>query len=382
MNDAPEAPAATDHEWLRRDCEFRIRVVEPGYGAREVIRAGGGLYDPQVRWAEGDGSVVVSDIGGQAEPGWNPNAGHGAIFRLRPDDRLEAIVPPGMKGAAAPLRPLLAPATFTPWGGHIFFVAQARAGRAGAHVNHVIYRVAPGSDTPEVFTRLPDSGTIGGGIPGAGMPGTFGRAGSGEERIFYCQSLMNCTVYRMDADGGIAPYLVLAPPLIQRRSMPLFVEYAPDYGPFSQWAGELVISARGTSYLDRAESDTRLRLYRIVRRGPRLEALPAGLPRIGVIAPPGFGRFGGEMFSVDEGSTNLLHADIDKVNSQPLAYDARILRVAPDGSVHTFAEGLQGGSTTIAFSGDRMIVGSARKSYSTGEYHEPDGSIAEIRPTS
>jgi hypothetical protein len=86
------------------------------------------------------------------------------------------------------------------------------------------------------------------------------------------------------------------------------------------------------------------------------------------------------MFTVDEGSTNLLHTDIEKVNAKPLPYDARILRVAPDGSVHTFADRLQGGSTTIVFSGDKMYVGSSRKSYSTGQYHEPDGSIYELSP--
>jgi len=365
---------------IRRDCEFRLRLVDGGYTAREVIPPGDELYDPQVRWAEEDGSVVISDIGGQAEPGWDPEAGHGAIYRLRPDDSLATIVPKGMDGAAAPLRPMLAPRNFGAYGGHIFFVAQQHPGKGGAHKNHCVYRVGPGESKPVVFGRYPSSGTIGDGIAGAGMPGAFGREGSPDDGYFYCQSLMNCTIYRLDTSGGIEPYLVMGPPLLDRPCMPLFVEYAPDYGPFAPWAGELVVTSRTTSYLDSAPARTDVHLFWLDRNGPRVEPLPESLPRIGPIAPAEFGPFGGQMFTVDEGSTNMLHTDIDKSNAAALPYDGRILRVAPDGSVHTFADRIQGGSTTIVFSGSRMVIGSVRKSYSSGEYHEPDGSIYEITP--
>jgi hypothetical protein len=46
-----------------------------------------------------------------------------------------------------------------------------------------------------------------------------------------------------------------------------------------------------------------------------------------------------------------------------------------------FAEGLQGGSTSFIFNGRRMLIGSIRKSYATGEYHEPDGSVYEVTYT-
>jgi hypothetical protein len=85
------------------------------------------------------------------------------------------------------------------------------------------------------------------------------------------------------------------------------------------------------------------------------------------------------MFTVDEGTTNLLHTTGNLFNAKPLPYDGRIMRIAPDGSEHVFAEGIQGGSTALAFSGERMLISLVRKSYSTGEYHEPDGSIYEIR---
>lgn len=117
-----------DFDWLRADCEFRMQVHGTGYRAREVIPAGDWLYDPQVRWADPDGSVVIADIGGQAQRGWDPAQGHGAIWRLNPDDSLTAIVKPGTAGFTAPLRPELAPAWFGEWGGQIFTVAQGRPG--------------------------------------------------------------------------------------------------------------------------------------------------------------------------------------------------------------------------------------------------------------
>jgi len=115
--------------------------------------------------------------------------------------------------------------------------------------------------------------------------------------------------------------------------------------------------------------------------GPRLEPFTASSWRPGVVAPEGFGEFAGHMFTVDEGSTNLLHASIDELNAKPLPYDGRIIRIDPDGGEHVFCDTIQGGSTTLAFSGERLVIASARKSYSTGEYHEPDGSIYEVRPS-
>src|SRR5262249_24841231 len=107
--------AATDYAWLRADCEFRMQVREKGYAGREVVPPGDQLYDPQIRWDD-DGSIVISDIGGQTQRGWDPEGGYGALYRLRTDDRLEAIVPPGFHGKTAPIRPEKAPPWFGQWG--------------------------------------------------------------------------------------------------------------------------------------------------------------------------------------------------------------------------------------------------------------------------
>jgi hypothetical protein len=54
------------------------------------------------------------------------------------------------------------------------------------------------------------------------------------------------------------------------------------------------------------------------------------------------------------------------------------MHTALDGTTGVFAEGIQGGSTSLTFSGNKLFVGSLRRSYATGEYHEPDGSVYEI----
>ena len=65
---------------LLSECQFRLRVVEPGFTAREVIGPGTVLYDPILGWVEDDGTLYFSDHGPQADPTtWVPYAGHGTI---------------------------------------------------------------------------------------------------------------------------------------------------------------------------------------------------------------------------------------------------------------------------------------------------------------
>jgi hypothetical protein len=94
-------------------------------------------------------------------------------------------------------------------------------------------------------------------------------------------------------------------------------------------------------------------------------------------APAEFGPYGGHTFLFDFGSTNLMH--VSKPEPGPLPYDSTILRVDPAGNVHVFADGLQGGWNELRFDRDRMYISCLRRSFSTGEYHEPDGSLYEIR---
>jgi len=52
------------YDWLERECEFKLALHDDRYTASVAVQVGNELYDPQLRWAEPDGSVVLSDIGG------------------------------------------------------------------------------------------------------------------------------------------------------------------------------------------------------------------------------------------------------------------------------------------------------------------------------
>ena len=57
------------------------------------------------------------------------------------------------------------------------------------------------------------------------------------------------------------------------------------------------------------------------------------------------------------------------------------MRTDSDGKPHVFADNFQGSSTLLVFDRTRLLMSFVGKSYSTGEYHHPDGSIYEIRYT-
>jgi hypothetical protein len=365
-----------DYQWLRDQCEFRLTVPQ-GFSQREIIPTGDVLYDPQLCWFEEDGSAIVSDIGGQRERGWDPEAGHGALYRLRPDDTLETIIAPGEGGAGSFIRPKLAPDWFGKWGGHIFIAGQSKPGRLGAHSQHYLYRVAPGSNQVEVFARLPHSGSIGGGIPGAMMPGTFGAKGTEHEGYFFAQSMMNCTVYRISADGEVEPFIVFDESASPKTIMPLLIFYAPPH--WGELEGELIVGGPwGTSFTEKADRRLSMRYFKLDRPG-KFDPAPLDGVVYGTntgIAPEEFGKFGGDLFFADEGTANMMHET--RAGDGALAYDAKIMRADLDGNTATFAEGLQGGSTSFLFNGRRMLIASVRKSYATGEYHEPDGSVYEV----
>jgi len=97
------------------------------------------------------------------------------------------------------------------------------------------------------------------------------------------------------------------------------------------------------------------------------------------VAPASFGPFFGQRFMCRPGSTNLAHTTT--LGDGPLPYDADIVRIDENGDIVVFADQLQSGFPDLMFQGDRMIVSTVRKSYSTGEYHEPDGSLYEVRCT-
>ncbi|MET0984508.1 MAG: hypothetical protein ABW034_03780 [Steroidobacteraceae bacterium] len=102
-------------------------------------------------------------------------------------------------------------------------------------------------------------------------------------------------------------------------------------------------------------------------------------PDRNVVAPEGFGPFGGQTFVVDVGTVNLMQTSTMPDGALP--YDAAIYRIDKSGTRHLFARNLQGGFPQIKFQGKRLLLGRIGKSYSTGDFHYPDGSLHAIEFT-
>lgn len=374
------------------DCALRLQLREPGFSVREIIPPATSLYDPMLGWIDDDGSLVFCDIGGQRQPGWNPREGHGSVWRLHPDDRLEAIVPPGAIGLGMVMFPMKSSPEFGDYANQVFFLGQLKPGRKGAHNTHAVYWVPPGWDIPEVFCTVPHStSTLGGGVSGALCPAGWGEAGTPEEGQLFLVSLMNCTLYRVASNRQIEPWLICDEKHLGVQFMPSQVFRAPE--EWGELAGELIVSGRpNTSFEKPAELSGKLTVgyWKVAetgqgRRVTEVEPPPdftlgdiAGV-RNNVDAPDGFGPFGGQRFRCRPGSANLAHAT--KMNDGPLPYDADVVRLDESGEMQVFADQLQSGAPALIFQGDRMIVSVVRKSYSTGEYHLPDGSLYEIKYT-
>jgi hypothetical protein len=364
-------------EVVRAECQYRMRVLDPAFEGAPLIDAGSFLYDPILGWVDEDGTLYFSDHGPQQDPSrWVPYAGHGTIHRLTRDGVHSRLIEPG----SVPGMPYLirrAPASFGEWEGDIFFPGQAKGGREGALSGHRLYRLREGEPAPETFVEIPHAGTTGGGTPGAMMIGGFGKAGTPHEGRYLCQTMMNCVVYQISPDRRCEPLFILED-VFGKPVMPYFVFYAPPaWGP--ELEGKLLLGGMADASFETDDPGHNVLEYFVID-GDRIDTEPVARRDIGwamaEVAPPEFGPYGGHTFLFDFGATNFMH--VSKAAPGPLPYDSRILRVDPDGEVHVFADRLQGGWNELRFDRDRMYISCLRRSYSTGEYHEPDGSLYAI----
>jgi len=361
----------------------------PGYRFRTVIPFNDALFDPMLgNWIEPDGSVPICDVGGQPRNAvFDPEHGHGAIWWLRPDDRLEPAVPWGHTQLGMPMFPRLAPPSFGRWAGHALVIAQVHPGREGAHWDHVVHKWDRRADQFELFAILPrNDSAIGEGIPSALIPGDFGPAGSPLEGSYFCTALRNNTVYRVRGNGRAETFAKLdgvSGPVVLPRALCFGDDdHFPD---FPQHRGKLIVggvpntnfTATGDSNKGRATGQECV--FHVIEndgtvarepfcRGNRMLAFPA---RAGVA----FGPLSGQLIYTDHGTINQSQSIFDH---GPLPHDGRLLYRDAEGVFQPLVTGLRSGRNDIIFTGSRLIITHFGKSYSTGEYHQPDGSIWEL----
>jgi hypothetical protein len=213
------------------------------------------------------------------------------------------------------------------------------------------------------------------------MIGGFGRQGTPEEGTYLGQTMMNCVIYEITPDRECRPKFILED-VFGKPVMPYFVFYAPPVWG-RELEGKLLLGGMPDSSFEVDDPGHNILEYYVID-GDTIHTEPVAKRDLGwamaEVAPPEFGPYGGQTFLFDFGATNFMH--VSKAEPGPLPYDSKILRVDPDGETHVFADGLQGGWNELRFDRDRMYISCLRRSFSTGEYHEPDGTLYEIRATS
>jgi len=396
----------TDLGWLKDWTTIKVEIAEPGFQTKVIIPPATTLYDCQLCWLDDDdGAMVVTDIGGQAEPGWDPIKGHGAVFKVHPDDRIETIVPYGSTGRAMIMSSVVSPKDFGGGGEYanrVFPLGQLRPGRNGAHNTHAMYWVPEGAKWPEHYAVMPDAGSVDGGKSGALVSALtnvtgekicqgFGLPGTPEHGYMFMVAMFNCVLYKITAKRQVWPYVIGDAEHSGVQFMPRCLYRAP--ASWGQHAGKLICQGVANHSFSRAApkpGEPALKeeavFFVLEDQGDgKLAKITqidtTGLPPVeirewGSIAPASWGPFAGQRFHIDIGSVNLMQTTM--MPDEALPYDAVIYRTDEKGQQHVFARNIQGGHPTIKFQGDRLLVGAIGKSYSTGDFHYPDGSLIAI----
>ncbi|MET0733853.1 MAG: hypothetical protein ABW054_12395 [Casimicrobiaceae bacterium] len=395
----------TDLAWLAEETEIRLEIVEPGFAWKTIIPPATTLYDAQFSWVDESGALLITDIGGQAEPGWDPVKGHGALFKLHRDNRVEWLVPYGATGRAMIMSSIVSPPDFGEYGNRPFPLGQLRPGRDGAHNTHAMYWVPSDAKWSEHYAVMPDAGSVNGGKSGAlvsALTNTtgemvcqgFGLPGTPEQGYLYVIAMFNCVLYKVNSKRQVWPYIVGDAKHSGVQFMPRSLYRAPkSWGPH---AGKLICQGVANHNFATEAPQPGEELLKETAVYFTVEDQGVGqLAKINQIdgekypqveirewadtAPASWGPLAGSRFYTDIGTVNLMQTTM--MPDGPLPYDAAIYRIDPQGKKHLFARNLQGGYPQVKFQGDRLVVASIGKSYSTGDFHYPDGYLLEIVKT-
>lgn len=365
--------------------EIKPRIHVPGYSFHTVVPMNDVLYDPHVvDWEESDGRVAICDVGGQ---GWStrfdPTLGHGAIWWLTQEGRLEPAVPWGHTHLGMIMFPRLAPPSFGRWAGHALILAQVQPGREGAHWDHVVHKWDRRSDQLTLFATLPrNQSASGDGIPAALIPGGFGPEGTEHEGYFYFTSLRNNSIYRISGSGRAETYAIMDG-VVGPKLLPRAMCFGSD-DIFPEHKGKLIVGGvPGANFIIGDDNKGRFigqeSAFFLVENGevaPDAFAFDNRMLAFPQRCGTNFGPLSGSLVYTDHGTINQSQSIYDH---DPLPHDGRIQYRGTDGSLKDLVTGLRAGRNDILFAGGRLLISHWGKSYSTGEFHHPDGAIWELR---
>ena len=344
-------------------------TVAAGYHARVIVPPGT-FYDPLFPVAGVGDEIWLNDDGGEDDEGG------GGIYSIAADGTVKALVPVGK--IPPPTGIDRAPASFAPYAGQIFALAQPKKGWPGATENHVILRLDPKTWEPVRFAELPAAGgsnelpTPGtrnrGGVAGAGVDMLFGPDGSAFAGRLFAVTLLNNGIYEITPDGAARPFVIMATP---RPRQPICLAFA-------KIAGEerMLVSTANGNFSPRRQVPGFATVTQIKPDGTVLPEFlvenlfsPSGL----AYAPAGFGPYAGDLFVADIQGVIQIPAPRDQATPR----NGKIFRIDRAGQAHPFAEGFAT-PMGLRFIGTRMIVCDINGDYIGGGIDAPDGFVTEI----
>jgi hypothetical protein len=331
-------------------------TAEAGFTVRVLVPPGS-LYDPL--WlVPRDGVVWLNDDGGEeGEKG-------SRLLALDQEGRVSTLVE---LGKLLPVTGFdVAPASFGPFAGQIFTLAQAKVSVAGATTDHIIQRVDPGRGyEASVFCTLPRTGQVNQGISGFGVDARFGPEGTPFAGKFFAVTAYNNTIYQVTADGVCTPFVTFDG---HRFAAPAGLGFAPDGKAMlvTVAQGDIVgTPAAGGGAVVRVSPKGQVESQPLVQGFTR----PMGLD----FAPPAFGSYAGQLFVAD-----VENIQVPVPMTQPLSADGKLYRVTADGTRYLVASGFFN-PAGVRFLGERLWVTDINGDFIAGKRELPDGFIVEIR---
>jgi hypothetical protein len=285
----------------------------------------------------------------------------GRILSITPQGEISVVMD------ADQLLPILAfdeaPRGFGQFGGQLFSLAQPTSGMKGAVVNHVIERIDLTAHKAEVFCTLPNAGKVGNGVPGYGADGHFGPDGSGFANTFYSTTILNDMIYQTRADGSCKPFADTS-----QFGAPVAITFTAD--------GSAMLAATvPTDASLSAGSAPKGAIIRITADGkidPKPIVTRLIFPDGIVIAPPNFGKYGGQIFVADAGDYEM-----PVPQTQPLKRDGKVYRVTPQGELKLVASGFIN-PEGLRFVGTRLWVTDVNGDFIGGGRELPDGFVVQL----
>lgn len=334
--------------------------IEAAAGFRaDVLIPPGRFYDPLWLHSRGD-SVWLNDDGGEeGEKG-------SRIVEIGRDGKVSERI--GL-GRLLPVTGYgVAPKSFGEFAGHVYSIAQAKVAAPGAVANHVIQRIDPESkDESTVVCTLEKTGKTNEGVSGFGVDGRFGPAGSAFADRFFAVAALNNTIYQMTAEHVCTPFVTFDGTV---KGAPMGLAFTAD--------GEsMLVTLKKGNIIDPPAKDSGF----VVRVSPGGEVDPKpvveGLSQpMGImVAPAGFGAYGGEIFVTDAAN---LQAPVPM--TQALDKDGKVYRVDEKGRPRLVAGGFVNPVGMLVVDG-ALWVTDINGDFIAGKRELPDGFIVKLTPS-